>query len=486
MFKATILLALSLFSGALHAAPLPLKVDGLQVEDSSGKVVPLHGVDVCSMEWTAQGDHVLQSINVVTEQWHANIIRLPLCQDRWFGKTADSAGPQMEAYHQLVDSAVTEAAEHGAYIVLDLHWNDMNDWGQNIGQHDLPDDNSIQFWQAVGKRYANRPNVLFDVYNEPHDIPWDVWKNGGQVTEGGHTYHSPGMQACLDAIRDSGANNVVIVGGLGYASQLDMPDADLLDNRHGQGIIYVNHFYPGWETVDSWQKRMDAARHRFPIIVSEFGPGQPYGSDAHQVSRVLNYLQSNNMNWCAWCVHPQAGPCLIKDWTYAVTPGFGLLVKEALGGKVVPLQLRETSSPDVTIYDDKFGDSWQSWSSADVDSSSTEQVHAGNKSIRVKASQGQNLQIGVCPFDARRFTSIDFWLYAPADFSAVVRASLMDTAQPPYTLEAPPPNTWTHYTIRLSKLGVEDSEYVKSFAFDITSPGSTLFYVDDAKLIGAR
>ena len=121
-----------------------------------------------------------------------------------------------------------------------------------------------------------------------------------------------------------------------------------------------------------------------------------------------------------------------------------------------------------------------------MDASSTEQVHGGNKSIRVKASQGQNLQIGVCPFDARRFTAIDFWLYAPASFAAVIRASIMDTAQPPYTLEAPPPNTWTHYTIPLSKLGVEDSEYVKSFAFDITSPGSTLFYVDDAKLIGAR
>ena len=378
MFTTAIMLASSLIAGVLPSAPLPLKVDGIKVENSAGRIVYLHGVDICSMEWSAQGDHVLQSIDEATTQWHANIIRLPLCQDRWFGKTDDSAGPNTDAYRQLVDQAVDEAAKHGAYIILDLHWSDMGQWGQYPTQHVLPDDNSVQFWQAVATRYANRPSVLFDLYNEPIAGPWDLWKNGGTVTETfdgkQYSYHSPGMQGCLDAIRQAGAKNVVIVGGTGYSSQLDMPDSDLLDNRGGNGIIYVNHFYPGWETVDSWEKRMDIARRRFPIIVSEFGPGQPYGSPAHQVSRILQYLREHDMNWTAWCMHPQAGPCLIKDWTYAPTPDFGALVKDALAGEDVPIQPRLTTSPDVTIYDGGFGGSWSSWSSATVDAPARSRV----------------------------------------------------------------------------------------------------------------
>ena len=39
------------------------------------------------------------------------------------------------------------------------------------------------FWEAVAKAFANHPTVLFDLYNEPHDVSWQVWRNGGMVSE---------------------------------------------------------------------------------------------------------------------------------------------------------------------------------------------------------------------------------------------------------------------------------------------------------------
>jgi hypothetical protein len=27
------------------------------------------------------------------------------------------------------------------------------------------------------------PAVIYDLYNEPHDVSWDIWLNGGEITD---------------------------------------------------------------------------------------------------------------------------------------------------------------------------------------------------------------------------------------------------------------------------------------------------------------
>ena len=61
-------------------------------------------------------------------------------------------------------------------MLLDLHWSDAGEWGRHIGQHKMPDENTVAFWSDAAARYKNDPAVLFDLYNEPHDVPWEVWQ----------------------------------------------------------------------------------------------------------------------------------------------------------------------------------------------------------------------------------------------------------------------------------------------------------------------
>jgi aryl-phospho-beta-D-glucosidase BglC (GH1 family) len=51
--------------------------------------------------------------------------------------------------------------------MLDLHWSDAGEWGKQIGQHVMPDQNSVAFWNDVATTYKNHPAVIFDLYNEP-------------------------------------------------------------------------------------------------------------------------------------------------------------------------------------------------------------------------------------------------------------------------------------------------------------------------------
>ena len=59
--------------------------------------------------------------------------------------------------------------------------------------------------------------MLFELYNEPHDVSWRVWKSGGDAGDG---CQAVGMQQLYDAVRATGAENLVIIGGLDWAYDL--------------------------------------------------------------------------------------------------------------------------------------------------------------------------------------------------------------------------------------------------------------------------
>jgi hypothetical protein len=341
------------------SVPPPLKVVGTQVVDDKNRRVHLRGVNAASMEWSSDGEgHILDTVRTAIQDWHANVIRLPLAQDRWFGKAPEQTDGG-KTYRALVKQVVDACAGLGAYVILDLHWSDAGEWGKQIGQHVMPDKNSVAFWKDIAPIYKNHPAVLFDLYNEPHDVSWDVWLKGGTVTEKTRargssavtetTFEAVGMQELLDAVRGAGAKNVVVAGGLDWAYDLSgILDGRQLSDPKGNGVIYANHAYPfKGDTVEKWVAKMETATKKLPVIVSEFGaeprrrPEAGAAADMAAatarsedwVRRVLQVLKDHDdWHWTAWDLHPAAGPCLISDWNYTPTPYFGAWVKQALLG----------------------------------------------------------------------------------------------------------------------------------------------------------
>ena len=168
-----------------ESSPLPLRVVKAQILNSRGDIVRLRGVNVAGMEWSSDGEgHILETVRTAIRDWHVNHVRLPVAQDRWFGRAPEQKD-EGKSYRALVKQAVEPVPTQGCYIVLDLHWSDAGEWGKQIGQHLMPDQNSVAFWKDVATAYKNHPAVIFDLYNEPHDVSWDIWQHGGTVTEKG-------------------------------------------------------------------------------------------------------------------------------------------------------------------------------------------------------------------------------------------------------------------------------------------------------------
>ncbi len=196
-------------------APMRLHVKGTQVLDAHGKPVALCGVNIASLEWRTDGDHVRESVSHAINEWKVNLIRLPVAQDRWFGKMEDQSDGGA-AYRATVDELVATCAVARVYINVDLHWSDCGRWvneGGRLGQHSLPDEHSVDFWTDAARRYKDHPNVIFGLYNEPHDITPAAWRDGGTVTDiparwnrdqSHMIYTAVGMQKLYDTVRATG------------------------------------------------------------------------------------------------------------------------------------------------------------------------------------------------------------------------------------------------------------------------------------------
>jgi hypothetical protein len=113
----------------------------------------------------------------------------------------------------------------------------------------MPDANSVTFWSEVAARYRDDGRVMFELYNEPHDVSWSVWKSGGAASDG---FQAVGMQQLHDTVRATGAQNLVIIGGLDWAYDLSGVPANRID---GYNIAYATHPYnkPGRRPYD-WDR----------------------------------------------------------------------------------------------------------------------------------------------------------------------------------------------------------------------------------------
>ena len=96
------------------AMPLPLRVAKSKLVNSRDELVRLRGVNAAGLEWVSDGEgHIRDTVKTAIKDWRVNVIRLPLAQDRWFGK-AQEQKDEGKAYRELVNQIVDFCAQEAA------------------------------------------------------------------------------------------------------------------------------------------------------------------------------------------------------------------------------------------------------------------------------------------------------------------------------------------------------------------------------------
>lgn len=294
-------------AGALHG---PFQVHGNTIVDSAGKPVYLHGANWPSLDWSCTGQWAsggTSGINPsefqqMATQWGVNSVRIPVNEGFWLS----NSGAYCPSYQATVAKVVSLVESYGMVPIIDLHTGmggDLSAKSSPSAPVCAPDSGSTTFWKQVAVQYRSDPQVMFELYNEPHGVPWSIWRNGGSIacSSTGQSYHAVGMQELLNSVRYAGANNIVMADGIDFASNLtEVPRFAL----SGFGVAYVYHLYVNESSPSSaatWTTQLGGTPALFPVVATEFGTlgcQSPYPGALEQ--KVLDYLTANGIGYTAW------------------------------------------------------------------------------------------------------------------------------------------------------------------------------------------
>ncbi|MEV4423692.1 glycoside hydrolase family 5 protein [Patulibacter sp. NPDC049589] len=320
-----------------------LSVSGNQIL-AGGQPFRFHGVNRDSLTWGrnnwtgcgGDGNFTDTDFDRI-KAWKATAVRLPLSQANWLGRRCDAT-----SYIQAVDAAIAKANARGMYAIVDLHWSDVSgrapcDASCFSGQQPMPDIDSAVFWQQVAQRYANRPGVIFDLYNEPHDVSWSCWRNGGCTTtsspwaNGGSavSYTAVGMQQLLDVVRAQGANNLVLAAGLDWAYDLSGVAAGYA--LSGANVAYDTHIYTQFHnTVQDWEQHVGVVAATKPVTATEFGSAD---CSTNVTSPLLDWFQATGIGWTIWSWNAPGScqqPSVLSNMNGTPLAGQGQLIHDRM------------------------------------------------------------------------------------------------------------------------------------------------------------
>jgi sugar lactone lactonase YvrE len=151
-----------------------------------------------------------------------------------------------------------------------------------------------------------------------------------------------------------------------------------------------------------------------------------------------------------------------------------------------PAALAEAAA-DLVIYNDAT--TWENWSwESTIDFASTQQVHAGARSIAVDYGPnyaGLSLRTAP-PVAAASYTALSFWVYGGAGGTALtIYTQSTDNGGESTTVNrTAPAGTWTQITVTLAELG-NPAQIARVNLQSNSAAAQPRFYVDDLRLIAA-
>jgi aryl-phospho-beta-D-glucosidase BglC (GH1 family) len=315
-----------------------LHVEGNQLVDG-GKPVRLLGVnwsgteDACSQGTSFYGGPTDQKAIAAMMKWKINTVRIPLNESCWFGMTSDFGDDEFtgKPYQEAIKGFVDRLHAAGLYVILDLHWNTIGtSAGGSPGQQDMADAaRAPQFWKEVARQYKNDHKVLFDLYNEPHNVTWDCWRNGCL-----DIFHQnaklAGMQDLVDAVRSTGAKQPLMLGGVTWANDLT-EWWDHRPNDPANQLVASFHTY-NWNSCSypgCWIGQVAPLAQHVPVVTGEFGQ---HFCDTWYVNWYMNWADKNGVSYVGWAWKPTSCsgyPSLIVDYGGYPT-GYGKGLKNHL------------------------------------------------------------------------------------------------------------------------------------------------------------
>jgi cell division septation protein DedD len=333
-----ILLVVAIFpQGRTRAAAASisgLQVQGNQIVNGSGQVQRLVGVDRSGSEYACiqgwgffDGPSDAASVQAMAS-WHINAVRVPLNEDCWLNINGSPSAYSGAAYQQAIINYVNLLNTYNIVPILDLHWNAAGST-KATGQQPMADrDHAPAFWSSVASTFKSNTSVIFDLYNEPYPdsnqnttAAWTCWKNGGTCP--GVSFVAAGMQELVNAVRNSGATNLILANGVMYGGNLSQwLTYRPTDPKNNVAAGFHNYNFSGCGST-CWQSTYGPVMQQVPVIAGEIGENDC----AHSyIDSLMAWMDSHGGSYLGWAWNTSSCtsfPSLISNYNGTAT-GFGV------------------------------------------------------------------------------------------------------------------------------------------------------------------
>ncbi len=351
-------------SGAVHVeigsagpgtAP-KLHVSGAELVDSAGATVRLRGANRSGGEFMCvQGfgfwDGPVDDASIATmAAWKITSVRVPLNEECWLGLSNIDPRYGGTAYQNEVKGFVSRLEAHGITPIVEMHWNQGTYTGPSSGcadvhatcQKPMPDAQyAPSFWTGVANAFKGDDAVVFDLFNEPYPeratgsetSGWTCWRDGG--TCAGIPYQVAGFQSLVNAVRATGAANVILLGGLAYSNDLTQwlqyKPSDPTGNLAAFAHLYNFNTCSSTSCFDS---QLAPVAAQVPLTLSEIGENDcGHGF----VDTVMNWADAHGVGYLGWTWNTwdcSSGPALISDYNGTPT-AYGQGLRDHLAATAV-------------------------------------------------------------------------------------------------------------------------------------------------------
>ena len=184
----------------------------------------------------------------------------------------------------------------------------------------LDQDHAPAARRAIATAFKGDPNTFIGLPSAPRGIGWACWRDGGAACSVG--YPALGMQAALDAIRSTGATNVVTASGIDYANNLSQWLAYRPSDPAGQ-LIAEAHVYGKnvCSSASCFDSQYAPVANAVPLIYGE--TGETYDDSdcgSGYISSIMGWADAHGVDGYEAWVWNTWGTCGSLISSYSGTP----------------------------------------------------------------------------------------------------------------------------------------------------------------------
>ena len=253
-----------------------LSVKNEKIVNEKGKQVILRGVNTHHL-FLYQDIYSYENLKTLKETWGVNVFRIALFTN-----------PKEEGYvkNKYLKKNVMEIVENciklDMYVIID--WHVLHDNNPQTYEKE-----AIKFFNEMSKKYANVPNVLYEICNEP---------NGKKVTW--EKVIKPYAEKLIKTIRKNSPKSIIIVGTEDFSKNIIPVIKNPLNKEN---ILYAIHTYMGEESKITNNTIKLAIENKIPIFVTECAATNGSGDGYLYIKpfkKWIDYLEENKISWVAW------------------------------------------------------------------------------------------------------------------------------------------------------------------------------------------